>query len=213
MNMERMKKASGKETSGANDMDSLYIAWSEDRKSAAPKPLRDWTSANPGHADALTAWTADAPLLDLADGQPANFAGERRVVEIGLNVVAEMRAQYFADAAPPASLIAAAKARGLTLAAFAQRLGVGLTVASKLNRRLIHGGTVPAAFIQQMADALDLTAAQIRAYLNLSPTLAQGAMYRADAAPQVSEQQDFAEAIAAAPDMDAAAKALWQAAS
>ena len=121
-----------------------------------------------------------------------------------------MRAQYFAAVALPASLTAAAKNRGLTLAAFAQTIGVGLTVASKLNRRLIHAGTIPAECVQRMADALDLTAAQIRAYLQQSPTLAQGAMYRADSAPQVADKQGFAEAIASAPDMDNAAKARWQ---
>ena len=213
--MERIKtknRENADETSGEITMDSLYIAWSEDRQSAAPKPLRQWIAQHPRHSDALTAWTADAPLLDLADAAPTDVDGERRACEIGLNLVAEMRAQYFAASAPPVSLTAAAKNRGLTLAAFAQTIGVGLTVASKLNRRLIHAGTIPMDFVQRMADALDLTAAQIRAYLQQAPTLAQGAMYRADAAPQVqiADKQNFAEAIASAPDMDDTEKALWQ---
>ena len=198
------------ETSGEMNMDSLYIAWREDRRSAAPKALREWVAQYPGQADALMNWAGASPILDYADKLPADAVGEKRVREIGQNIVAEMRAQYFAPTAvPPVSLAAAAKAQGMRLAEFARKVGVGLTVASKLDRRLIHAEQVPAECVRRIADALNLTANQIRAYLQQGPTLAQNAMYRADAAPQVADKQDFTAAIQSAADMSEEEKAFW----
>ena len=206
--MERIE-----ETNGEIDMNGLYIAWSEDQQSAAPKTLREWIGLYPRQADALIGWSCDAPLLDYADTLPDDPAGEARVREIGLKVVAEMRAKYFAAsqsvAAPPVSLLAAAKAQGLTLKILALRIGVGLSVASKLDRRLVNAGTVPAECVRRMADALNLTAAQVQSYLQQGPTLAAGAMYKAAEAPQVAEKQDFAAAIQSASDMREEEKALW----
>ncbi len=200
----------GKEANEEMNMDSLYCAWSEDRRGSAPKPLREWTQAHPRQAEALTAWACDAPLLDAAERAPEDAAGTARVREIGRQVVAEMRAQYFAQtAAAPVSLTAAAQKQGLTLADFARKIGVGLTIASKLNRRLIHAEQIPAECLRRMADALDLTAAQVRAYVQQGPTLAQNAMYKSAAAPQVTEKQDFAAAISSASDMTEAEKAFW----
>ena len=191
-------------------MDSLYIAWSEDRRNAAPKSLREWVAQYPGQADALIHWAGEAPVMDYADKLPADAAGEKRTREMGLTLVAEMRAQYFAPSAvPPISLAAAAKAQGMRLAEFARKVGVGLTVASKLDRRLIHAEQIPAECVRRIADALNLTAAQIRAYLQQGPTLAQGAMYRADSAPQVADKQDFASAIQSAADMSEEEKTFW----
>ena len=191
-------------------MDSLYIAWSEDRRNTVPKSLREWVAQYPGQADALMNWAADAPVMDYADKLATDAAGEKRVREIGFNIVAEMRAQYFAPSpVPPVSLAAAAKAQGMRLAEFARKVGIGLTVASKLDRRLIHAEQVPAECVRRIADALNLTAIQIRAYLQQGPTLAQGAMYRADSAPQVADKQDFTAAIQSAADMRDEEKAFW----
>lgn len=191
-------------------MDSLYIAWSADRQNASPKSLREWVAQHPAQAEALIHWAGDAPVIDYADSLRTEADGEKQVREIGRHLVAEMRAQYFAPSAvPPVSLAAAAKAQGMRLAEFARKIGVGLTVASKLDRRLIHAEQVPAECVRRIADALNLTAAQIRAYLQQGPTLAQGAMYRADSAPQVADKQDFAAAIQSAADMSETDKAFW----
>ena len=58
-------------------------------------------------------------------------------------------------------------------------------------------------------EPLDVTREQVRAYLNQTPTLAAGALYKADAAPQAAEQQPFAQALAACPGMSEEQKAFW----
>ena len=113
-----------------------------------------------------------------------------------------MRAQYFAavrkvraeptppqTAAPIADLVQAAKAQGLTAKALAAQIGIGLPLVAKLNQRLIRLATLPDELINRMAEALQTSGEQVRAYLARPATLSAAAQYKSDGVPSVSPMQ------------------------
>lgn len=190
--------------------DALYIAWSEDRQTAAPTPLRDWIARHPAHAEELTRWAVDTPLLDCAAQRPADLAAEAHTLAIGRQVVAEMRARYLtAQPAPLKGLLETAKACGLTPKALAERLGVGLSTVAKLQQRHFRFASLPAEIVAQAADALQVSVGQVRAYLQQPPTLAAGASYKSDGVPRAAAQEEFADSIRSSRDMTEEQKAYW----
>jgi transcriptional regulator with XRE-family HTH domain len=192
------------------ERDILFAQWEDDRRSGSPRPLRDWLAAYPAYASDLVEWAADAPLTDYAETLPADPDGEARTLDRALLKVAEMRAAYLADTpAPLISLYEAAKANGLTPKTLAERLGVGLSTVGKLQQRLFRVASLPEELLRRLADALNVTTAQARDYLRQPVTLAPRASYKADGVPQVSAQEDFAQAVRACRDMTGAQKAEW----
>lgn len=190
--------------------DALYIAWSEDRQTAAPTPLRDWIARHPAHAEELARWAVDTPLLDCAAQRPADLAAEAHTLAIGRQVVAEMRARYLTvQPAPLKGLLETAKACGLTPKALAERLGVGLSTVAKLQQRHFRFASLPAEIIARAADALQVSVGQVRAYLQQPPTLAAGASYKSDSVPRAAAQEEFAQAIRSSRDMTEEQKAYW----
>ena len=201
------------ETTNNTNLDDLFIAWSEDQHTAAPRPLTEWIAAQPECAAALIQWTAAEPVLEYAASLPENAPGEAKTRAVGRQVLAEMRARYTVQSAPVLTIISlqdAAKAQGKTLKTLARQIGIGFTVACKLQDRLIHAATVPQALVQRLADALGLSGEQVRAYLQQPPRLAAGAMYKSDGVPQAAAPQDFTEAVETAADMLPADKNFWQ---
>lgn len=112
--------------------------------------------------------------------------------------------------APLDSIVIAAQRRGLTPAEFAERLGVGLDVLGKLDRRLVRAATIPAAFLARLGNLVGATPAAVAAYLDAGPRPATaGALLHAAAPPAPVEPQSFAQAIADSPLTDPAARARW----
>ena len=198
------------------DEDALFAAWSEDRQTPAPQPLREWVSRYPQHAPTLIAWAADMPLLECAlESAAPDAAGEAQTLAIGRNALAEMRALYFATEAnaaparPIDDLLQTAKARGLNARTLAARLDVGLPLVAKLNQRLVRLATIPDILIQRLANELDAGVEQVRAYLARPATLAVGAQYKSDSIPQAAQPEDFTACIRACPDMTDDQKQYW----
>lgn len=194
------------------NLDRLYAAWKDDRGSAAPTALREWTARYPAHANELAQWTADVTVTaceaDLS-GSEIDRA-EQRALEIGRNIVAARRARYTVAAAPAlADIYSAAKSCGLNPRSLASRLGVGLAVVAKLQQRLIRFSTIPAAVIDRLAMELQVSAQQVSDYLRQPASLAAGASYKSAGVPQASAQEDFAQAVRSCADMSAEQKALW----
>jgi transcriptional regulator with XRE-family HTH domain len=192
------------------ERDALFAAWSADRQAEAPRPLADWITAYPDHAEALVLWSVEAPITDCALHAPEDPAADARVLALGRQVLAEMRARQ--TAAAPArleSLLETAKKQGLTPKTLAERLGVGLSLVAKLQQRHLRFATIPAELIQRMADALQVSADQVRDYLRQSPTLAAGASYKSDGVPQTTGQEDFAQAIRNCRELTEEQKGFW----
>jgi hypothetical protein len=118
-------------------------------------------------------------------------------------------AAYFGTAALD-SILGAADRRGLTPAELAGRLGIGLDVLGKLERRLIRAATAPAAFLTRLAAETGVSPAALRAYLDGGPRPATaGAMLYAAAPPATPEAQSFADALRASALTDPAARDRW----
>lgn len=194
-------------TTERNSDTALYIAWDEDRQSAAPRPLAAWLTDNPEHTAELLYWAGTAPLLDCANSSPDDPALEARTRAIGRQVVAEMRARYATPALT--NLVEAAKRQGMTAKTLAARLDVGISIVAKLNQRLFNAASLPETLIVRLAETLQTNAGTVRAYLQQSPTLATGVQYKADGVPHVGAAEEFAAAIRACRDMTDAQKAVW----
>ena len=210
-----------REESTGVEREALYMVWRRDRELTTPRPLRRWIADYPHFADDFVTWATDFPLIQDAahraeNPQAAvyraeNYAEEARLEKVGRSVVAEMRAQYGMAAPPLVSLSEAARRRNLRLKEVAERVGIGLPIVSKLEQRLLQFATLPDALIRRLAETLEIGTETVRDYLRQPPTLAAGAAYQytGKAAPQVAQQEDFAEAIRSCPGMSEAHKQAW----
>lgn len=200
-------------TTGDESMEreALYMEWRQDREQAAPRSLQHWMAEYPRFADDLVQWATDLPLLTTTLYRIDTSAEEERLAKVGRTVVAEMRARY--GMLPPTltSLTEAARRRNLRLKDVAERIGVGVPIVSKLEQRLLSFASLPEALIRRLAETLELGVDSVQDYLRQPPTLAVGAAYQytGKAVPQVTAQQEFAEAIRTCPGMSEAAKQAW----
>lgn len=206
------------------EIDALFTAWTDDRQSKNPQPLRSWISRHPQYAEALIGWAADMPLLEYGlENAVSDQAGEARTLSLGRMALAEMRTQYFTSleknsiasstaidqTAPLNDMILAAKSRGLTGKALAGQVGIGLPLLAKMNQRLIHLATLPDELINRLANSLQVSVEQVRDYLARPATLSSAAQYKSDGVPQVADAEDFANAVRACPDMTQEQKQFW----
>jgi len=185
--------------------DALYIAWAEDRRTGAPKSLREWVAAHPTQAEALIQWASEEVVAETAATYSLSTTEEARAKEIGRQVAARLRAR---TAEPVRSLLALAREQGQDADALAEQLDLSEPLVMKLERRLIRFATLPAQLMERVADALRVTTQQIQAYLALQPALANGASYRSETVPQAM-QQDFDQAIRNDYDLTDDQKQFW----
>jgi hypothetical protein len=85
--------------------------------------------------------------------------------------------------------------KGLDADSVAERLNLPVALFWKLQRRLIAFETLPATLAPKLGEVLGKTANEIRAYLRLSPQIANGASFKSDTMPEIV-QESFAEALA-----------------
>ena len=191
-----------------DDLDQIYASFYEDRRSVSPRPLTSWISEHPTLKSSLIQWATELPALEIAESRPAYPEFEARSVAIGQAVLRKIGLAY-RDVGELTSLNEAARARGMSPRVIAQRLGIGITIFAKLNRRLIHAASVPARLIETLSGELQVSVEELRGYLRQQPTLAQGAAYRADSAPETSDPEEFADAVRRSPDMSEEQKREW----
>jgi hypothetical protein len=191
-------------------LDNIFIQFNEDRRSADPRPLASWIAEHPELGHCFVEWAAEIPALATAEMAPAAPELEARSLAIGQAVLRRMGLAE-QNAAGLESLNGAARNCGLSPRQLAQRLGIGMSVFAKLNRRIIRGASVPARLVERLAEEIQASVEEVRSYLLQKPVLAQGAAYKADQAPTVTEAQDFDEAVRTSPDMSPEEKQAWTA--
>src|SRR5579859_228943 len=208
MNSYHANNATGDADHG--ELDALYAAWRDDRNGPNPTPLRLWLARVPAYADTLVEWTTDAALTECADALPEDPALVARTVEIGERSLSAFRDRKAAHTQPAlTSLKEAAARRGITLKTLADSLELGLPLVAKLEQRLLRLESLPARLIDRLADSLQVSTRQVRAYLGQPPKLSSAALYRADAAPRTGAQEEFEHAIKTCAGMTAAQKQAW----
>jgi hypothetical protein len=198
------------ETGDDLEMDRLFAAWQDDRASATPATLREWKARYPAQAAELAQWTAEAPVVACETEQtgPEIDRAEQRALTMGRDMIAARRAHYTVVPAL-ADIYSVAAGRGLNVRALATRLGVGVAIVAKLQQRLIRYSTIPAALIDRLATELQVSAQQVRDYLQQPSSLSASASYKSSGVPQAAEPVDFAQAIRSCAEMSADQKAQW----
>ena len=92
------------------------------------------------------------------------------------------------------SLISQAERVAGSSSQLAEALSIGHSVLLKLDRRLIQLSTIPAAFLEALAQQLKVSRTSLNAYLNLPPRLALSADYNSRRRP-VAVMQTFDQAM------------------
>jgi hypothetical protein len=199
-------------TEAQSEGDAVLIAFAEAHE-AGTASLSEWMRRYPAHARELARYAAHTWAGDTVYTEAAPSAEALRVRRIGLEVARACRAAQTAPQTAPqtalTSLLAVVKAQGLKPEVFAQNLGISYALFFKLHRRLIAPDSVPARFVQSLAEALERSVDEVRAYLNQGPTLAAGASYRSDNRPQAGQQETFAQAVASDPEMTDEQRNRW----
>jgi len=188
------------------ETDAILIAFADAGEGA---DLADWTRRHPEHARSLARLAAERRLPAATEAASADPSADARILAVGRAALAAARAQRTAERAPLISLLAAARTRGLDAAGVAHALDLPVACFWKLHRRLFAPDSLPRALVARLAETLDRTQDDIAAYLRRPPTLAAGANYKADAAPALGAQEDFAQSLAGDPELTDVQRARW----
>ncbi|HEY7835379.1 MAG TPA: helix-turn-helix domain-containing protein [Ktedonobacterales bacterium] len=108
-----------------------------------------------------------------------------------------------------ATLRALRKARGISLAAAARRLGLGVDVLQNLEAGLIRAASVPNRLTRALGELLEASADQVRGAIE-SQLVLRPALQRARTADAGDpEQLDFADAVRLSPAMSDEQRHAW----
>jgi len=193
-----------------DDINLILAAYSDAAARPGGTRLEEWVRRYPQHERTLVQYAVydlvferGVPCGEETPAQEALFLARAKTI----------RERMMADPpkAPLTGLLEAAKARGLSVAALARELQLGVPEVVKLDRRLLRAAALPKKLVERLAQALHLTFAEVAAYLRRPPTLSAQASYRADRAPRLAGQEVFADAIEASRNLTDEQKAYWRA--
>ncbi|HET9494753.1 MAG TPA: hypothetical protein VFR15_11025 [Chloroflexia bacterium] len=159
--------------------------------------LVEWVARYPQYTDELTRFTVEWARVEHAPDAPAESPSQiEAAVQRHMALLREQGLlRSVESAAEIAGLVEEAEAKGLTKKQLAERIGVSVPLLTKLDRRLIRFASIPGELVMQVASALSSRFDAVAAYLQGEPLLARAVSYKADEAPTLPEQQDFAEAV------------------
>tara|TARA_R110002072_G_scaffold265241_1_gene424140 strand:+ start:4378 stop:5037 length:660 start_codon:yes stop_codon:yes gene_type:complete len=194
-----------------NDALDLYDVLSEyasQPEEPSHAELVQWIKRYPQFRQELTELTLAWTLQDeLPPAENAEEVDTETLVLWGMSVVEDIlhqqgtAAQVRVATSPDSgveSLLAAADKVGLNLPGLADRCNLSISIMVKLNRRLIEISSIPAELVQQIANALRLTSANVNAYFQRPTASASGAYYRASSRPVLSSAKaNFFEVVRA----------------
>ena len=197
-----------KMTANATPKPSLDDVLAEIAALPAPpdaQQLRQWMSRYPEFTAEIVDFATDWVEMDAAEGVPEATQDEvSRIVNRTMS-----RVQQLLDAAERSDWVqdlgTEITSAGHDLDSFQRAVGVDRSILTCLMARLVRPATIPLPLVQAMAEALNRSADQVRAYLVLPPQ--PSAAYRSRKQP-VSKQADFSELVehAALSDAD---RARW----
>ncbi|HEY0384504.1 MAG TPA: hypothetical protein VGC64_00765 [Pyrinomonadaceae bacterium] len=187
---------------------------------AARNVLTEFMRRYPHAADALADFAATASIIENSpdsEGQTESEsrAQEESIVRRGMETAARLFATHRTsiiseEPAPLTGLRKAGEARGLTIQALALATHLTVPMLVKLDRRLIRFASIPRQAIERIGAELGRSFEAIAAYLQGDSQFASQASFRADAAPQMPDQQDFFDAIETDLTMSEKQKDEWR---
>src|SRR5437763_3327075 len=167
--------------------------------------LAEFMRRYPHLSQALMDFAATASVIENSTDAESRTEGESRaeeekIVRRGMETAARMLAARRASTAseitaPLNGLRKEAEARGLTIQALASATRLTVPLLVKLDRRLIRFASIPRQAIERIGTALGQSFDAVATYLQGDSQFASQASFRADAAPQMPDQQDFFDAV------------------
>ncbi len=167
--------------------------------------LDEWIRRYPEYEQELTDFAVSWSLMrSLPPAPDAEEVDENTLVLRGMSIVQNLLHSQPIESAsesvvPFESLVAEGRVHGLEPRQLAQATKLGDSLLGKLNRRLIRYASIPQVLIKSLAEAIQSTPAGVAAYLQQSPTFAVAVEHRSEQAPVLIEQEDFFDAVRAAP--------------
>jgi hypothetical protein len=187
---------------------------------AGRKVLTEFMRRYPHAADALADFAATASIIKNSPDTESQTESESRaqeesIVRRGMATAARLLAAHHTtiiseETAPLSGLRKEGEARGLTIQALASATHLTVPLLVKLDRRLIRFASIPRQAIERIGAELGRSFEAIAAYLQGDSQFASQASFRADAAPQMPDQQDFFDAIETDLTMSEAQKDEWR---
>lgn len=187
---------------------NLVLAAYDDAAAGGNARLAEWIEAHPEHRELLTEFAMETALLALGKEAPDGGAEEERQI-VRAKTIAE---KILAARVSPrlTSLLESARAVGLAPQALADRIGVGIVLLAKLERRMIEASTLPRALAGEIGRTLGIGAAEVAAYFRQPPALSAAASYRSSKTPKV-RRENFHTALRDCPGMTDVQKRRWAA--
>lgn len=187
---------------------------------AARAVLTEFMRRYPHAAGALADLAATASIIENSPDterlmESESLAEEETIVRRGMEASARLLAAHRSShipegTAPLTGLRKEAEARGLTIQALAAATRLTVPLLVKLDRRLIHFASIPRQAIERIGTTLERSFDTVAAYLQGDSQFASQASFRADAAPQMPNQQDFFDAVETDLTMSEKQKDEWR---
>jgi hypothetical protein len=187
---------------------------------AARNVLTEFMRRYPHAADALADFAATASVIENSPDTESQTESESRaqeesIIRRGMETAAHLLAAHRTsiiseETAPLTGLRKEGEARGLTIQALASATRLTVPMLVKLDRRLIRFASIPRQAIERIGAELGRSFEAIAAYLQGDSQFASQASFRADAAPQMPDQQDFFDAIETDLTMSEKQKDEWR---
>ncbi|MGB9177955.1 MAG: hypothetical protein WCB68_01815 [Pyrinomonadaceae bacterium] len=182
--------------------------------------LTEFMRRYPHVADALADFAATASIIENSPDTESHteiesLAQEESIVRRGMETAARLLAArrtsiISEETAPLTGLRKEGEARGLTIQTLASATRLTVPMLVKLDRRLIRFASIPRQAIERIGAELGRSFEAIAAYLQGDSQFASQASFRADAAPQMPDQQDFFDAIETDLTMSETQKDEWR---
>ena len=190
-----MNEHVGRET--VDDVLNAYVASSAEPSYEA---LTKWIQCYPHFEKELTEFTVGWSLREtLTPDEETEEVDEDTLVLRGMSVVQSILNKEewtpVDKQMPFAGLLKEAKARGLSIHNLAEVTRLSAALVRKLDRRLIVFASIPTKAIAVLARAVARRKEEVSDYLRGQPVFPDGASYKAEVAPNLSEPEDFFEAI------------------
>jgi hypothetical protein len=192
---EDMNEHAGRES--VDDVLNAYVA-----SSAGPsyEALTEWIQRYPHFERELTEFTVGWSLSEtLPPIKETEEVDQETLVLRGMSVVQGILNkedwQPTDKHTPFAGLLKEGKHRGLSIDRLAEVTRLSAVLVRKLDRRLIVFASIPTEAIAVLARAVARGKEEVARYLRGQPMLPNGASYKAEEAPKLSESEDFFEAV------------------
>lgn len=182
---------------------------------AARDVLTDFMHRYPHAASVLADFAATSSIIENSPDTESERLTEEAIVRRGMEMAAQLLASRGTALAPEGTapltgLRKEAEARGLTIQTLASTTRLTVPMLVKLDRRLIHFASIPHQAIERIGEVLGYSFDVVATYLQGDSQFASQASFRADAAPQMPDQQDFFDAVETDLMMSETQKDEWR---